>query len=108
MQMTDGEIRRNYKEAKNKQRQIKILAELNGCSQDEIRKVLFPKENNSSTSSVEVSEEVNSGDIMNLLFARLDELEDQIKPLEEEYRRVKIAIDVIQKVRTEHGKDKTA
>lgn len=36
MQMTEGEIRQAYKSAKDKKRQISILAERNGCSTGEI------------------------------------------------------------------------
>lgn len=40
MQMTNEEIVRSYKEAANKSKQIKVLAELNVCSPGEIRAVL--------------------------------------------------------------------
>ena len=39
-QMTPGEIVQMYKEAKEKRSQIKILAELNLCSQEEIKTIL--------------------------------------------------------------------
>lgn len=41
MQMTNGEIIANYRQAKNKKEQLKILAELNACTQDEIKKILL-------------------------------------------------------------------
>lgn len=40
MQMTEKEIIRSYKEAKSKQEQIKILADLNTCKKEDIRKIL--------------------------------------------------------------------
>lgn len=40
MQMTEKEIIRSYKEAKRKQEQIKILADLNTCQKEDIRKIL--------------------------------------------------------------------
>ena len=40
MQMTEKEIIRSYKEAKRKQEQIKILADLNTCPKEDIRKIL--------------------------------------------------------------------
>lgn len=40
MNMTNEEIIRNYKEAKNPYKQAKILAQLNGCSEDEIKNIL--------------------------------------------------------------------
>ncbi|RDY30175.1 hypothetical protein [Lachnotalea glycerini] len=41
MYMTESEIVRNYKEAKNKNLQIKILADLNACEKIEIRSILI-------------------------------------------------------------------
>lgn len=40
MQMTNEEICRNYRQAKDKQNQIQILAELNNCKANEIREIL--------------------------------------------------------------------
>lgn len=40
MQMTDNEIVRSYQHAKNRTKQISILAELNACSKAEIRDIL--------------------------------------------------------------------
>ena len=41
MEMTNEEICRNYKQAKHRQNQIKILADLNQTSVDEIRQILI-------------------------------------------------------------------
>lgn len=41
MQMTDTEIVSKYKRAENKKEQISILAQLNACDEDEIKKVLL-------------------------------------------------------------------
>jgi len=41
MEMTNEEICRNYRQAKYRQRQIKILADENLCSVEEIRKILI-------------------------------------------------------------------
>ena len=41
MEMTYPEIVRNYKQAKNKEEQIEILADINCCTQAEIRKILI-------------------------------------------------------------------
>lgn len=38
--MTPYEIRQNYKEAKSKKKQIGILADLNQCSKEEIKRIL--------------------------------------------------------------------
>lgn len=44
MQMTPGEIRRDYRLAANKDAQIGILADLNCTTKDNIRKILNEKE----------------------------------------------------------------
>lgn len=41
MQMTEEEICRSFKEAKDHRKQVSILADLNCCSKDEIRKILM-------------------------------------------------------------------
>lgn len=43
MQMSDYEIIRNYTEAKDKTKQIGILADLNGCNKEKIRTILISK-----------------------------------------------------------------
>ena len=43
MYFTPSEIRKMYREAKNKRKQIEILADLNDCSVDEIKKILEEK-----------------------------------------------------------------
>ena len=40
MQMSDSEIVRSYREAKDKRSQVGVLAELNACSKDYIREIL--------------------------------------------------------------------
>ena len=40
MQMTESEIVRSYNHAENRQKQIKILSELNACSKAQIREIL--------------------------------------------------------------------
>lgn len=40
MQMTNSEIIRRYKQAENRRKMIRILAELNACPKEEIRKIL--------------------------------------------------------------------
>ena len=41
MQMTEEEICKSFKEAKDHRKQVGILADLNCCSKDEIRKILM-------------------------------------------------------------------
>jgi hypothetical protein len=92
MQMTDSEIIRNYNQAKDKKIQIGILADLNCCTQDKIEQILGlrkkPKEN------------PNTNNLLEMLFAKLDAIDCQIKDLEEEYKKVSIAIEVLGKVET--------
>ena len=109
MEMSVGEIKRSYDQAKNKRRQIDILAELNDCDRSEIEKIIsvesMREQHEPVKAVVENPSEKKMGldDVMSTLFNRMDELEKQIKPLEEEYRNIKIAIDVIAKVRSVHG-----
>ena len=82
MQMGNDEIRMRYKYAKNKKQMISILADLNCCGKSVIRDIVGekPKSNNPANVSLN-AEQIDS------LFTRLDELEEQIKPLESEYKR---------------------
>lgn len=41
MQMTDDEIVRHYREARNKAKDITVLADLNACKPKEIREILI-------------------------------------------------------------------
>ena len=94
MQMSVGEIKRSYDEARHKQRQIGILAELNNCSKDEIVKIINI-ENRRDAPAESVPEEPTLSQINDKLYARLDEIENSIKALEEEYRKVSVAIEVL-------------
>ena len=44
MMMTKNEIKASYKSARTKRKQLKILAELNNCSKDEIKAILEERE----------------------------------------------------------------
>lgn len=93
MQMSESEIKRRYKEAKNQKQQIGILADLNCCSKEEIESILgITKEDNKPPG------EMSRGQIMDLLFGKLDLLEKEIKKLEEEYRNISITISVLGKI----------
>ena len=98
MQMSVGEIKRSYDEAKNKKTQISILAELNCCTKEEIAKII-DAENKRREKPAETNkiphEELKLSQINEMLYARLDELEKDIKALEEEYRKVSIAAEVL-------------
>lgn len=109
MQMTVGEIKRNYDQAKNKSRQIGILADLNCCSREDIEKILAVESSRTSKEeTITYTDSLNLDGVFDILYHRLDELEGEIKLLEEEYLKVKNAIEVLGKVRSEHGECKTA
>ncbi len=86
MLMDTGEIRRQYKYAKDKKKCISILAELNACGTDRIIEIIHAgseKESASGKAPVEWSPSPEQ----KVLMDRLDELDAMIKPLEDEYRR---------------------
>lgn len=90
MQMSESEIKRRYKEAKNQKQQIGILADLNCCSKEEIESILgITKEDNKPPG------DMSRGQIMDLLFGKLDSLEQEIQRLEAEYKKVHNAIEVL-------------
>lgn len=105
MEMSVGEIKRSFDQAKDKKRQIGILADLNCCDRSEIEKIISAENRGEHHEPVRAAAEKMSkkamglDEVIDILFVRLDELEEKIKPLEEEYRNIKIAIDVIAKVR---------
>lgn len=103
MQMTPDEIRRNYREAKNKNRQIDILADLNECSRKEIEKILNmdSKKAENCEEPKHIPTENSSGEIIGKLFARLDILDKEIKEKEAEYKNIIIAIEVLENLRKE-------
>lgn len=78
--MEEWEICYNYRSAKHKERQIQILADLNGVNTFEIIKIL-----------------VHGGEspperTWNKLFAQLDKLEAQIREKEREYMAIAEAL----------------
>ncbi len=106
---TPNEICRTYRLAKDRPKQIQIMAELNGVSREEIIKILvlggeIPSDEtesmqNTGSKAEIVSETQNTGSkaeivsetvvtpcmpraVRDALFKRIDELEQQIKPLE--------------------------
>lgn len=86
MEMGTGEIKRQYKYAKNRKKCIAILAELNCCSADEIKAILGLRDA-SGRKAVQSGRTRLSTEEINSLCEKLDELDAQIKPLENEYKR---------------------
>lgn len=105
MQMTAGEIKRSYDQAKDKERQIGILADLNCCTREAIAVILDvesrkkPRASEQKITGIDAAEQA--------LYAVLDDLESEIRNLEEEYKSVKKAIDVLaeRKEGRNHGKE---
>lgn len=96
--MTISEIKRSYEQAKDKKRQISILAQLNDCTEKDIREILGIK--------AETKKQVN---VMELLSAELERVEAQLSELEtlrskidfelprleERYKKIVSSMDVI-------------
>ncbi len=105
MQMSVTEIKKNYNEAKNKKRQIGILADLNCCSKEEIEKIVAVesaiKQKKEKTYVSPVEKELSVNDVRNQLYSRMDELDLQIKTLEKEYRKIVITLEVLAEMRGE-------
>ena len=74
MQMTEGEIRRDYASAKNKNMQIGILADLNCCSRKKIMEILGVQPRKRMTEKQ--------------MFEELDRLDEAIKDLEKQYKTI--------------------
>lgn len=96
--MTEGEIRRDYNNAKNKKQQIKILADLNCCSVARIEDIIGEKipERSPLPAASQAQEDIKLKDIINCLYCRLDKLNSQIKAMEDEYKKITIALEVIE------------
>lgn len=97
--MDKGEICRDYNAAKDKKRQIQILAELNACSKEEIMKILqeggciFQGELKKTNKTVgPVEKEIKAKElpqaIKQALFNRLDDIEKEIEAKEKEYKEI--------------------
>ena len=85
--MTEGEIRRIYKSARNKKKQIPILAQLNCCSTGDILKIVHSGEARREKREMLDSTEWNPTPEQKALIEKLDEIDAKIKTLEDEYRR---------------------
>lgn len=98
MYMTGSEIYRDYRQARHKSRQIGILADLNRCSKGEIEAVIAKYEKqNEVTTPVEAPtpEQAETGYVLSRLYEELDQLNAEIRRLEEQYKETTIAIKVL-------------
>lgn len=100
--MNANEIHRNYLEAKNKKEQIKILADLNCTTKEEIIKVLvdcgekieFPKAKPKKPTKPDIPEVVFNAitDRMEMLEISMKALEEKLNPLKAEYKELALFI----------------
>lgn len=87
MTMTEAEICREFKEAKNPGAQVGILADLNVCSKNEILKVLLVNDQDITPAGPRKPGGENDK-ILQLIFNTLDEIEEEIKRQEKRYLMV--------------------
>lgn len=110
MQMTEGEIRRSYREAREKKKQIRILAELNACSVAEIQAILDgkkperasvkrgPKPKAARVKKAETKEVPETAPAIVFISRRVaDELVEHLEELEERRTRLLKELNEIQK-----------
>ena len=96
----DEVIRRDYREAKNKPEQVKILADLNVCGVNEIRQVLGMKPSGRKPGAADLTKRKSPtkkkhklpGAIEKLVERRLEELDEAINELEAEREELLAAL----------------
>lgn len=103
--MTDSEICREYRLAKDKDKQIGIIADQCGMSKNEIKKVLVdcgemeqpkPKKSAAKQNVPDKMPELSQA-VADALFARIDELDRQIKPIEDERKELDKQIEPLRR-----------
>lgn len=92
MEMSMKEIKDSYCNAKNKKKQIEILADLNCCTKKEIERII-QKIGNDTTGS----------DIINNLYKEMERLDREIHEREIEYKKIVIALEVLSKTNNKKG-----
>lgn len=101
--MTDGEICREYRLAKDKDKQIGIIADQCGMVRNEIIKVLVdcgemeaPVEKPKAKKAVKKNDNpVVPAVVLDIIYHRIDELDMLIKPLEDELKPLKAEYEQI-------------
>lgn len=98
MKMTNGEICREYRLAKNKTEQIQILADLNQMDKQSIISILLSGEEKvrfiPSSVGRKTTKELTGDKYKLLLYKRLDVLDSKIAKAEKEYRQIIEALRV--------------
>lgn len=93
MQMSHEEIKKNYRQAKNPKQQIRILADLNCCSVEEIKAIVNPTEcsiNPNRLPDVEL--------MIQAFYEEMERVDHEIKLLESRYTNIKGVIDALGKM----------
>ena len=97
--MTSTEICKEFREAKNQKLQIRILADQNLCSKDEIIKTLMesgedlscmkPKKKQQENEEIKVKEPKSLPDlVLEALYEKMEQIDKQIMEKENEYRQI--------------------
>ena len=103
MVMSREEILRDYKSAKNRRRQVQILAELNCCSRQEIERILGLEKPDDAAVPAAGTETEEMHPFEAWLHGRLDSLDEEIRALEEKYRKYADALEVLGEYSEERG-----
>ena len=90
MRMTDADICREYREAKNKKMQVTILADQNLCAKGEIARILIRNGMNVTP----IAKNAKHSGIKELLYAMLDEQEGRIMEEIERYKKILKSIEL--------------
>lgn len=93
MRYTENEIIRSYNAAKDKKKQVDILAELCCCQKSEILDIIHKQEK--VLHEEEQPQEEWREKILNQLYKRMDEVEKEIRKKEASYKELAMAIKVI-------------
>ena len=87
--MTDEEIVKRFLQAKDKKKQVKVLAELNGSDQGEIQNIIL----------THLSKRTPVESVMDIIFKRVSDIEDLVADLEREHRELTETLKVLSKLK---------
>lgn len=93
--MTESEIIRNYQQAKDKKKQIGILADLNLCDKATIEKIVGIHKEPAKKKS---DKKPDLNEVIKNLYEEMEAVDKHIKELEERYTYLKAAIDAVSKL----------
>lgn len=93
--MDKTEIYQSYKSAANKAKQIAILAELNDCTIDDVILAIAERLKPCESVADSPKQPPKNNSLTNILECELDRLNGEIRALEEKYKKVVDALEVI-------------